>query len=161
MKNYLLFVFIFICSLPSVHAQTAAEMDALLETNAVSVATAARFAMGSIGLLPPELSGAVAETAAYEDALSRGWVNGGPQDAISLQETAFLIMSAFDLKGGIMYSLLRSPRYAYREMIYRKLIQGRSNSNMNVTGARFLQILGRSLNYAGEREQMDELLSNE
>ena len=157
MKKHLALVFFFLCSLPAVHAQTATEMDTLLETEAVTVQTAARFVLGSVALLPDELSGAAAENAAYETALSRGWVNGRPEDAIGLQEMAYLIMNAFGLKGGIMYSLLHNPRYAYREMIYRKIIQGRMNANMEVSGRRFLLIIGRALNYAGERELLDRI----
>ena len=159
MKRNLFLICIFFATL-SLSAQTAAELDTLLETENVSIATAARFTMGSVGLLPAELSGAAAEASAYEEALSRGWVRRGPDDAISLQNTAFLIMNAFELRGGIMYSLFHNPRYAYREMLYRKLIQGRANSSMKVPGRRFLQILGRALNYAGEREEMDALLLN-
>ena len=140
--------------------QTAAEMDVLLQTDAVSVSAAARFIMGSAGMLPLELSGAAAETAAYKEAQARGWVKKGPEDAITLQDTAFLLMRVFEIKGGLLYSIFRSPRYAYREMIYRRLIQGRAYSNMKVSGQRFLQIVGNTLNYTGEMEEMDELLKN-
>jgi len=141
-------------------AQTAAELDLLLETNAVTTNVAARFVMGAAGLTPPELSGAAANNAAYQTALSKGWVKGAPENAISLQDTAFLMMNVFELKGGIMYSIFHNPRYAYREMIYKRLIPGRTYSNMVLSGQRFLQILGRVLNYTGEREQMDKVLIN-
>ena len=139
-------------------AQTAAEMDILLETETVSTGTAARFALGAVGMMTPELTGVAAENAAYQEALSRAWVKSGQEEAINMQEMAFLIMNAFEIKGGIMYSLLHNPRYAYREMVYRKLILGRSDSNMKVSGMRFLQILGSTLNYTGEREEIDEML---
>ena len=167
MKKYnlafLIFTFSFLIYifLPALaFAQTAAELDTLLGADAVTVSEAARFTLGSVGLLPPELSGAAAQDAAYEAAQSRGWVRSGPQDAISLQETAFLLMNAFELKGGIMYSLIRNPRYAYREMVYRKLIQGRAYSSMKVSGQRLLQLIGLTLNYTGEREQMDDIIIN-
>ena len=143
-----------------VFAQTAAELDLLLETNAITTGVAARFVMGAVGITPPGLSGAAAVNDAYQEALSRGWVKKGPEDAISLQEAAFLMMNVFEIKGGIMYSIFRSPRYAYREMIYQKLILGRTDANMNLSGQRFLQILGRTLNYSGERERMDTVMRN-
>ena len=140
-------------------AQTASELDRMLETQALSVGLAARFAMGAVGLLPDGLSGDAAEAAAYQAARSAGWVRRGPEEAISLRDTAFLLMNVFELNGGIMYSLFRNPRYAYREMVYRRLIQGRSYSHMGVSGITFLQILGRTLNYTGERELMDAILA--
>ena len=127
MKKYLL-AFFFFCSALALSAQTAAELDTLLETNAVTAAAAARFILGAADLLPPELSGTEAEEAAYAIALEMGWTAKNADAAVTLQDTAFLVMNAFDIKGGIMYSRFRNPRYAYREMIYRKLIQGRADS---------------------------------
>ena len=158
-KRRFLFCSLLIVTCSLAFAQTAAEMDTLLETGAVSVAAASRFVLGSAGLLPG-LSGTGAETAAYEEALSRGFVRAGAEDEITLMDTAFLIMNVFEIKGGLMYSLFQSPRYAYREMIYRRLILGRAYSNMKVSGWQLLQIIGRTLNYTGEREEMDSMLIN-
>ena len=158
MKRLVLVLFVFIPV--AAFAQVAQEMDILLETNAVTAAVAAHFALGAAGLLPREVSGADARTAAYETARSRGWVSKGPGEEITLQEAAFLIMNVFQLKGGVMYFFFNSPRYAYREMIYRRLIQGRAYSNMKVSGKRFLQILSSTLNYTGEREMTDAMLNS-
>jgi len=156
-KHLALFLFLFPVF---AFAQTAAELDALLQTKAVTTKVAVRFVMGSAGWTPPELSGEAANNLAYRTALSMGWVKSGPDDAISLQEAAFIFMNVFELKGGIMYTIFHSPRYAYREMLYLKLIPGRTYANMTLSGQRFLQILGKILNYTGEREQMDEILQN-
>ena len=157
-KVFLCSLFVILCSLFPLSAQTAAELDTLLETETVTVSTAAHFAFGAAGLLT-ELSGPAAETLAYEQALSRGWVKSGPEETITLKETAFLLMNVFELPGGLMYSIFRNPRYAYREMVYRKLIQGRTDENMNVSGIKLLQIIGSTLNYTGEREEMDAMLT--
>jgi len=129
-------------------AQTAAEMDNLLASGTVSAAQAARFVLGAADLLPQGLSEADAENAAYDTAFSNGWVKAAPGESITYKETAFLIMKAFNIKGGVMYSIFKNPRYAYREMVYRKLIQGRTEGAMPVTGARFLLVLDRVLRYA-------------
>ena len=146
-KNCFILILFFLPVL--VFAETAAELEALMETDPITVSLAARFTMGAAGL-PQD----------YQEALSRGWVKGGPDDAITMQEAAFLMMNVFELKGGIMYSILHNPRYAYREMIYKKLIHGQTNANMKLSGRRFLQILGKTLDYKGEREEMDALLQN-
>ncbi|MCL1928481.1 MAG: hypothetical protein FWG07_06795 [Treponema sp.] len=128
----------------SLSAQTAAEMDALLETNAVSAGMAARFVLGSLQLLPEGFSGEAAERAAYDMAQARGWVKAAAGDSITLKETAFLVMKAFELRGGIMYSMAKNPRYAYRELVYRKIIQGKSDPAMKVSGRRLLHIIDRA-----------------
>jgi len=132
-----------------VFAQTAAELDIVLQADTVSAAQAARFVLGAAGLLPPGLSGPAAESTAYETARSNGWLKSTAGESVSLKETAFLIMRAFELKGGILYSLFKNPRYAYREMVYRKLIQGRTDQSMKMSGRRLLLILDRTLAYTG------------
>jgi hypothetical protein len=135
--------------------QVAADMDRLLETPAVSGAQAARFVLGAAGLLPAGLSGPAAEAAAWEAALGRGWVKGEAGGALRLREAAFLVAGAFGLKGGLMYSLLPGPRYAYRELLYRKIIQGRADGNFTVSGERLLRIIGRVLDYTGADAGLD------
>jgi len=130
---------------PALQAQTAADMETMLGSDTVSTAAAARFVLGAADLLTPGLSGSEAERAAYEMASSRGWVKASAGDAISMEETAFLVMKAFDLKGGLMYSLFKNPRYAYREMVYRKLIPGQTYQGTKVSGAKLLQILDKTV----------------
>ena len=136
----------------SLSAQTAEELDTLLETQELSAAGAARFVLGAADLLPPELSGADAQTAAYEMAKAQGWITLPAGDGLTLKDAAWLVMNAFNIEGGMMYSLFPGPRYAYREMIYRKLIQGRADPDMCVSGQRLLQIIDRTQNYTGDSD---------
>ena len=137
-------------------AQTAAEMDTMLAADTVSSARAARFVLGAADLLPAGLSGNEAERAAYDMASSSGWIKASPGgeprpaasaagsgEAVTMKDAAFLIMKAFDLKGGVMYSLFGNPRYAYREMVYRKIITGKADQGMKVSGSRLLLILDK------------------
>jgi len=153
-KLFLLLILLLLPAL-TLSAQTAAELDMLLNTQELTVAASARFVLGAAQLLPGNLSGAAAQAAAYELAQSKGWVKAGAGDIIKLKDAAFLIMNAFELKGGLMYSLFKSPRYAYREMVYKKLIQGRADPAMTVSGQRLLHIIGRTLVFLGENEQLD------
>ena len=140
---------LFLLLLPAfAFAQTAAEMDTMLDSDTVSSALAARFILCAAELMPPEPSGAEAEKAAYDMAVSKGWIKkAAASDAVTMKTAAFLIMKAFNLKGGIMYSLFKSPRYAYREMVYRKLIGGQTDQNIKVSGAGLLSMLDNTLSY--------------
>jgi hypothetical protein len=135
-------------------AQTAAELDAMLETEAVSAGRAARFVLGAAELAGAGLSGSAAEDAAYQAAFSSGWISSAAANEITMKEAALLVMKAFGTKGGLWYTLFGTQRYAYREMVYRGLIQGRSDPDMKVSGIRLLQIIGRVLNYTGENEPL-------
>jgi hypothetical protein len=130
------------------NAQTALELDGLLDAPAVTSAQAARFVLAAAGVLPAELS--------PEDAFSRAreskWLgpNAESGEAISLGALSGLVMGAFGLRGGFLYALFPGPRYAYRALIRRGLIQGFADPALQVPGERFLLILGRALDYAGD-----------
>jgi outer membrane protein OmpA-like peptidoglycan-associated protein len=61
-------------------------------------------------------------------------------------------MGAFDLKGGIFYSIAKNPHYAYRELVYKEVIQGRTDPGMLVSGEEFLFILSRVLSLVEDIE---------
>ena len=154
-KHLVSILFLLFLSSFSLSAQTAAELDVLLETNEISTAKAARFVLGAVQLLPAKLTGSEAEKEAYKIAQSNGWIKSGAEDSISLKDLSFLVIKAFSIKGGLMYSMAKNPRYAYRELIYRKIIQGRSDPAMKVSGQRLLHIIDRAFQYAEESGALD------
>jgi hypothetical protein len=142
-------------------AQTAAELDALLETSAATCAQAARFVLASAGITDAGIEAAFEEAAlgeialgeiAYEEGLARHWFPQGTaaNDPITLGTLSFLMMRAFNIRGGLMYRLLPGPRYAFRTMVSRSFIQGAADPAMSVSGERFLHILGNVLTLMGE-----------
>jgi hypothetical protein len=123
-------------------AQTAAELEELLQTKTVSYAQAARFVLEA------------ADTAALKDAnaafafaVERAWLskNASAEQAAKLDGIAFLLMRVFAIKGGIWYSLAKNPHYAYRELVYQDIIQGKTDPEMTLTGEQFLFIVNRLL----------------
>jgi hypothetical protein len=68
---------------------------------------------------------------------------------VRLDEYALLLVRAFGLKGGIMQTIAPSPRYAYRELTYLQVIQGRSDPGMSVSGTAAIQMLGRIFDVLG------------
>jgi len=131
------------------HAQTAAELEGLLQIQAVSRAQAARFVLEAAGLMT-----APGADEAFAFATERSWLskNAAAEKPITLAELSFLIMKAFNLKGGMMYALLPGPRYAYKSMISRSFIQDPADPAMTLNGGRFLLILGNVLNAVGGGE---------
>jgi hypothetical protein len=123
-------------------AQTADELEAALESPSLSYAAAARFVLEAADTGAP-----VEPEAAFRFAQDRGWLPAaaGPQDPARLGQVSFLIMRAFKLKGGLFYSLFPGPHYAYRELIYRRVIQDRSDPAMPVSGDQLFFMLSRVL----------------
>jgi hypothetical protein len=146
-----------VLGLTSLPAQTAAELEAVLETSAVTCAQAARFVTASSGSAASETEGAASSGASlpdadFQQAMENGWFPRGttPDENITLGKLSFLIMRAFNIKGGMMYAILPGPRYAFRTMVSRSFIQGAADPSMTVNGERFLHILGKVLNTEGE-----------
>ena len=73
-------------------------------------------------------SGTIDGSASVSDAMSAAaenkWISGkaDPDSAITAGELSLAAMKAFDMKGGIMYMLFKSPRYAARELAFLELL---------------------------------------
>ena len=128
-------------------AQTAAEMDALLASDQVDFQTAARFVLPAAGLMGED---GTAE-AGFALAQERGWIPSGAEagSPIRLDEFSYLCVEAFSLPTGFLYKGIRGPRYAYRELVFGKYIQGRSDPHETLAGDRLVRILGRILDRTG------------
>jgi len=121
---------------------TATELEELLQTQAVSYGQAARFVLEA------------ADAASLKDprqacafAAERSWLpqKAEAEQAARLKEVSLLLMRAFSVRGGIWYSMTKSPHYAYRELVYQDIIQGRADPEMAVSGERLLFMINRLL----------------
>jgi outer membrane protein OmpA-like peptidoglycan-associated protein len=136
---------------PNAAAQTAAELERVLALPVVSYGDAAWVVLGAAGTALP----AAAEDSpdgAYRFAADNNWLpqKAAPETPATLGGLSLLIMKALNINGGLMYTLFPGPRSGYRELTYRKIIQGRAYSSMIVSGPRLLRILSRALEYSGD-----------
>jgi hypothetical protein len=128
-------------------AQTAEELDRILDAGEITYTQAARFVLRAANAMPQNGD-------ALRAARENRWLPQGAEAnrPVSLGDLSLLIMKAFGLKGGILYSLFPGPRYACRELVYLRIIQGRSDPGEGLDGGAFLQILGRVLTHTGIEE---------
>jgi outer membrane protein OmpA-like peptidoglycan-associated protein len=154
-KNFLALPVLLVLSLTPLAAQTAAELERVLALPALGYGDAAWFVLNTAGLEAENNS----PEAAYRFAADKRWLprKAAEEKPLTLGGLSLLVMKALNIKGGLMYSLFPGPRYAYRELRYRKIIMGRSYSTMTVSGRRFLQILGRALEYAGDTAEAETI----
>ena len=141
MKKFFCLLIIFpLIALASFAQTTAAEIETLLNTKAVTYAQAARFVLeasdANITANPAE---------AFTFALDRNWLGkkAAADTEARLDGIALLVMQSFDMKGGILYSLTKNPRYAYRELVYQSVITGITDPAMTVSGDELLYIVNR------------------
>jgi len=148
-KTFLLVFLLSVFSAAQAFAQNAEDIDALLAADAVSYEQAAWFALGAADA--PDFSGGPAEAFAY--AAERGWLPAKvrPGDIARLDGLSLLVMQSHGIKGGFMYTLTKGPRYAYRELVYKNIIQGRTDPGIAVSGELLLFVLTRVQYYQEEQ----------
>jgi len=140
MKRRLLFLLVvFLVLSAHIFAQTAAELETLLATAALSYEQAASFVLRAADV--------TATGSAFNYAAEQKWLptKAAPDGIATLDGVSLLVMRAFGIKGGIMYSATKSPRYAYRELVHQGLIQGRADPDLAVSGDRLLFMINRIL----------------
>lgn len=62
---------------------------------------------------------------------------------VTLGMFSYLAMETYGIKGGLLYKFFPGPRYALREMRFKRYVQGRAFNGMNVSGERALRIINR------------------
>jgi hypothetical protein len=130
-------------------AQSAGELEALLDSPALTWGQAARLVLTAAGR--EDLSEAEAFAALQSMAKLPRRAAAGRE--ITLGGLSLITMRAFGLSGGL-YRIFPTGRYACRELVYLGIIQGRSDPAMKVPGEWAFRILGRVLDYTGlDREE--------
>jgi len=122
-------------------AQSAAEeMENIIETRAVTYAQVTRFALEAANALTTS-----SNEQAFAFALEQNWLpkNTAADAPARLDRISLLLMRAFDVKGGLFYTMTKHPHYAYRELVYQNVIQHRASPAMNVSGEQFLFYVNR------------------
>ena len=120
----------------------------MLGTRALTYEQAAQFIFEAAGLADTHgLSVISSPETAFRFAEEQNWLSkrAAPADKVQLQEVSLLLMQSFGIKGGLFYSLLKNPHFAYRELVYQEVIQGMVDREMMVSGDLMLFLVGRIL----------------
>jgi len=156
------FFCIFICCTvftPLLPSQTAEKIENLLNVHSVSYEEAALFILEAADAHATYGSSVISDPAeAFRFAAEQKWlpkkISGGGSarlDAVSL-----LLMRSFGVKGGLFYSLFKNPHYAYRELVYMEVIQGKADPAMNVSGEALLFMVNRILSGRPESGRQED-----
>jgi len=148
-RIFLITIILFLTSAAFLSAQTADEIETLLNTRAVTYGQAARFVLEASDAL---VTGSHEE--AFRYAVQQNWLpaNSSSGDPARFDQISLLLMRSFNMNGGLMYTLTKSSHHAYRELVYRNVIQTRSDPAMIVSGEELLFIVGRLLSMLGTEE---------
>ncbi len=152
MKMYraLLFLFfILIAGNMTLAGQSNVLIDNLLVEEKATFGKTAYLALAAAGIIPEE---ATLEDAIYVLEKQEWGIDlKEPDNPITLGEFSFLLMKAFNIQGGLMYSIIPGARYACRELAYLKVIPGNTSTYRTPSGEEVVRILGRLLEWKEER----------
>ena len=89
---------------------------------------------------------------AFQFAFDNKWLPKDAKitDSVRLDGIALLLMRSFNLKGGMFYSMGKSPHHAYRELAFKNVIRGSTYPAMPVSGAELLFMCSRLLSMQEE-----------
>jgi len=128
----------------SLFPQTAERIETLLEQNRVGYAQAALFVLEAAELIEPNR---FSPEEAFSYAQENNFLPADVQanQAATLKGLSFMVMQAFDIKGGLFYTLTKSQHHAYRELTQLGIIQGRADPLKYVDGDLLLFTINRTL----------------
>ncbi|MFO7780331.1 MAG: hypothetical protein R6W94_01745 [Spirochaetia bacterium] len=99
-------------------------------------------------------SGMLPRTAAPDAALNPGlrsrlgWDSRPVDSPLTVAEFSYLVMKAFDIPGGLMYRLAPSPRYAVRELRFRRVLLDRVDATDDIAGVQALRMIGNAIEWS-------------
>lgn len=147
MKRTLLVSFFFLMLGVYAYSQSNDFLDGLLETDNINYGQAAYLVLVASDNLGEDAD----VNRAFELLGSFGWTAEtiNLESNIRLKDYSYLLMRAFGLQGGLMYTIFPSPRYAYRQLVSSLVIQGRSDPGNFVSGEMAIRMLGRIFDVKG------------
>jgi hypothetical protein len=142
MKPFPLFCLLVVLSTP-LYSQSNEMLDLLLTQSPARYGETCYLALTAAGRLPEAATPAVA----FAEARASGLVaaRAGQSDPVRLDELSLLVMKAFGMKGGVMYSLFPVERYAFRELAYRGVVSAGDRSARYVSGEEVIRIIRTAL----------------
>jgi outer membrane protein OmpA-like peptidoglycan-associated protein len=137
----------------SLSAQTAQKMEDLLGKESINYGEASSFALEASEKAVLDNPNEAFQAAFSAEMLPK---NIDASSSAELDGISLLLMKAFDLKGGLFYMIFQNPHYAYRELVYKDVIQGKSDPEMAVSGEEFLFMINRILSMMEDDSEYTE-----
>lgn len=142
MQRLMLFAAVLLLGAGFLGAQSNDRIDEILANPRVTAGQALYVVLVAAERVPAEADEATAIEAARQLGLE---IPADVAAAVSMGQFAFWVARAFDIPGGVMYSLFPGPRYALRELSARRIVPGRPDGGRPISGEEALRIIGNAL----------------
>ena len=125
MKKILILCILIITPIISLFAQSNEELDRFLSQQKADVSTSVWLVYLSTGTLPYEATPDDAMEHLMNSDQGKYFTDKDAESPISFKEFSLIAMNENELPGGVLYNIFKNPRYAAREMTYKKWMPGK------------------------------------
>jgi len=131
-----------------VAAQSNALVDQLLDQSPATLGLTSYLILASTGQVAPDADPA----AAFEAAQAARWIpaKAAAEDPVTIETLSFLVMKAKKVGGGVMWTLLPSPRGAFNELVFLGIVPP-GNPARPVAGDEVIRVLNDVVELKGAK----------
>lgn len=131
-------------------AQSNEQLDGLLSQASARLDSTVYLLLTSNGSIPDDADPATALTKAVELGLVSS--SKGATGPVTVEDLAYLVMKTQGIPGGLEWTFFPSPRAAYRELSFQKLINTSAGPGRVVAGDEVVRTLTAALNFKGGKK---------
>ena len=137
----------FLIPTAALHAQSNAVIDSILNQRTATYGDSVYMILSAAKIIPTSASVTAAMNALY----ARAWISPPPRadQPITFGDFSYILMKSFDVSGGIMYAIFPGPRYAARQVVYRRWSPGDLSPYQHISGMQALYVLRTFLSSRG------------
>lgn len=146
-KLMLSIIFTVLCSF-ALSAQSSEKISDMLKSEEIT--------FGQASYLIATYKEIISDESSYETAfnamLNRNLVPGdyAADDLVTLKQAAFLCMWSMNIKGGLLYSIFKNPRYAFKELQAKGVLPTEVDPDIYITGREYLGLVNACFDFAEE-----------
>jgi hypothetical protein len=142
-RTPLIFFLLFVLASARVFSQSDDIIDSALSQDPLHFGEAAYLVLTAAGVLPETASAQTA--AASSEASAWDFEDKAAETPVTYGEFSYMLMTLFDVEGGLMYRLFPGPRYAARELSYLRIAPYRVAPGKLINGAAALGMLSETM----------------
>jgi len=131
------------------YAQSNERIDELLSQAQAHLDSAAYIVLAAGGLINESDDLATAFAKARELGLAKE--SSTPESPVRVDELSLMLMKSLAIKGGLLYSIFPGKRYAYRELVFQKAVNGSGGPARLVSGEEVIRSLGYASRLGGDK----------
>ncbi len=149
--SFLVLIFIFFCSVLT--AQSAEKVTMMIESQTVTISDIAYFAATYFGISEDE---AESENAleALEEYVQFPKIDD-KNASLTYEDFAYFCTQVWNIEGGIMLRLTKSPRYSFRELQSMGIIENGIQQKTLISGVEALTLMTKCIDFSVENETIN------